>query len=272
MSKDPMRPIVWALVVALYIGLFALIAHDYRGGQQANDDSTDQPSDGLPSVFIGLTATGWTAVFTAVLTVVAVWQIALWRRANATAEKASAEATRSVDAYMDAERGRMVYESFEWHEGGDSFRVVCRNFGRSVAIVRGLRICLSREEVPHTPGGYESFVRPGKKFVGGIDGDKDIPYYPVTKAIRDRVVRGDILDVEIMVLYEAMGGTFFEMQHSIRIGRVEGEWTTANVMSTDYPLTRELAMQLLYDPTAMDYFERIASELEKDKENRQTTS
>lgn len=151
MLGDREYRIAWALIGCLYVALLVVLVQEIQGeGNPADPGSGKQGKDGLPDVFIGLTATGWTAVFTFVLTGVAVWQIVLWARSNRTSEQALRSSEQSTKALVSSERAwiEVVGMRMDRSESNDVLGVphIFQNIGRSPGVVTGRSYFVSTQD------------------------------------------------------------------------------------------------------------------------------
>ncbi|MBK6341858.1 MAG: hypothetical protein IPF41_04515 [Flavobacteriales bacterium] len=175
--------------------------------------------------------------------------------------EANAETKRSVDAYVAAERGRMNFVRFDMHPSGATYVAVFRNIGRTAATVRAFKVTFNDNPTPYIPGGFEEFIRPGKKFYGGFhEKARDVAFYPVPPHIMDMVRAKRPVTIGLHVLYEAFGGAFFELNHAFTMELKDGVYSAGGAVTMDVPFGREFAAGLLYDFKGMAYLERLDAE------------
>lgn len=208
------------------------------------------------------------AAFSGLLLFATIIQIVLWRRANKTAEEALIEAKaantetrRSVDAFVEAERGRMIFERFEWHPSGLLYHVAFRNVGRSVAVVRGFRVLFNDEITPYVSGGFEGFVRPGKRIITGTDEAAIASaFYPVPVSVAKAIMGLQPVSVTFNLLYEGLGGVLFQLNHGFHLEMEEGMLVASGEVSMEVPIPKELAGDILYQGDGLAYVQRIVAE------------
>lgn len=196
-------------------------------------------------------------LFTAALTIATV---AMWVAMRDTLKQTK----RSVDAYVEAERGRMMFERFEWQMSGASYYAVFRNIGRMVATVRGFRVVFGDEVTPYIPGGFEEFILPGKKFIAGADEKaRTLAFYPVPARIVEAVRGKQPISVTFNVLYETLSGGFFQLYYASTMEMKDGAYVIDGAIAREYPVSREFASELLFDPSGLEYLQRILREQEE---------
>jgi hypothetical protein len=148
---------IWACVLLFTIGY--VLGVDSGTNQSSYYGAGQQESNGG---IWGLSLDAWTVAFTGILTIVAVIQIVQLGAANEVAKGALSiskeshtlsinglsETKRSVDAYIDAERGRLYIVDILKYEGNGRIDWVAQNIGAGTAILTGIKIYFRVSGIP----------------------------------------------------------------------------------------------------------------------------
>ncbi|MBL7984015.1 MAG: hypothetical protein JNM91_03410, partial [Flavobacteriales bacterium] len=147
------------------------------------------------------------------------------------AEAAAIETKRSVDAYVDTERGRLVYDREEWGAYNLSFKVWFRNVGKNPVIVRFFDALYQPryEGVPLVaimPGRLVSLhhvILPGEYFIAGVskeEGCHPFTYKAIPKAVTEGFAKRAEMCADFTILYDTIPAKSFLLEQCCFYGPV----------------------------------------------------
>lgn len=208
------------MVLIIYAWTEHFINEPYQGGQP---EGTKEALNKGPQGW-GNWSDIWIMRWTGFLTAFTILQLVLWwfsnriarhalnesKKANNVANRTADETKRSVDAFLRAERGRLMFDHMEWSEFHVGCTIWFKNIGKRAVIVRAFEAQYEPEgtampkHAPFNPSlGFYQVVEPDGFFIAGIDDSAvEITYHLPSDEIRERLRSKKGIYIMFQILYE----------------------------------------------------------------------